>query len=78
MGNTYKFGEKSKLISFRVPESRDKEYRQIIQKFIDNDLNVEDKYQKQVDIISEMFEKGVLKVYPNKLTEKYQKCLGEL
>lgn len=35
-GNQYKFGEPSKLINFRVPQSRVSEFRAVIQKSIDD------------------------------------------
>ena len=41
-----------------------------VRAFLDN--------RNQLDILREMFEKGVIKVYKDKLTEEYQKFLEEL
>jgi len=43
-----------------------------IRQFLDNDNSA------ALDIIREMFEKGVIKVYAEKLTEKYRRALEEL
>ena len=43
MGRKKKYGEKSKMVSVRVPESKEKEYRQEINKFVDEKFEKNEK-----------------------------------
>lgn len=51
---TYKFQEPSKLLSFRVPESKEKKYRELIQNYID--LYWESKETNPLELLQELYE----------------------
>jgi len=52
----YKFGEKSKFVTVRVPESKYKEYRVLIQKTVNNHFNginePTEKFRRLYDIMN--------------------------
>lgn len=51
---TYKFQEPSKLLSFRVPESKEKKYRSLIQLYID--LYWESKETDPIEQFKELYD----------------------
>lgn len=78
MVKTYKFGEESKLISFRVPQSKSKLYREKIQKYIDYLFETNRDPLEDLTFLKSIFERELIEIHTKKLTNEEMSILDEI